>query len=125
MAALKDPLYETPELAYLNAGRCSAKAGNAKDAEVFLQRALRLQPGLPQALLAVAELNLDNGDYGAAQKYFAEFAEKSGDLTAEQLWLAVRIERKAGNRNAVASYAMQLRKHFPGARETQLLMRGE
>ena len=125
LAALKNPLYETPELAYLSAGRCSKKAGNNKEAEAFLQRALQLQPGLPQALLAMAELNFDNGDYGAAKKYFAGFSEKSDNLTAEQLWLAVRIERKVGNRNAEASYGMQLRKRFPDARETQLLMRGE
>jgi len=125
MAALKNPLYGTPERAYLNAGLCSRKAGNNKDAEEFLQRALQAQPGLPQALLAMAELSFDNGDYAAAKKYFAKFSEKSGDLTAEQLWLAVRIERKAGDRNAEASYGIQLRKRFPDARETQLLMRGE
>lgn len=125
MAALKNPLYGTPERAYLNAGLCSKKAGDRKDAEEFLQRALQAHPGLPQALLAMAELNYDNGDYTAAKKYFAGFSEKSDNLTAEQLWLAVRIQRKVGDRNAEASYATQLRKRFPDARETQLLMRGE
>ncbi len=125
MAALKNPLYETPERAYLNAGLCSRKAGNNKDAEEFLQRALLVQPGLPQALLAMAELSFANGDYAAAKKYFANFSEKTDNLTAEQLWLAVRIERRTGDRNAEASYGMQLRKRFPDARETQLLLRGE
>lgn len=125
MAALKNPLYATPERAYLNAGLCSRKAGNSKDAEEFLQRALVVQPGLPQALLAMAELNFANGDYAAAKKYFANYSERAESLTAEQLWLAVRIERNAGDRNAEASYGMQLRKRFPDARETQLLMRGE
>lgn len=125
MAALKNPLYTTPERAYLNAGLCSRKAGNLKDAEEFLQRALLVQPGLPQALLGLAELSYTNGDYAAAKKYFAEFSEKSDSLTAEQLWLAVRIERKVGDRNSEASYSMQLRNRFPDAREAQLLMRGE
>ncbi len=125
MAALKNPLYGTPERAYLNAGLCSKKAGNTKDAEEFLQRALVVQPGLPQALLAMAELSFANGDYSAAKKYFANYAERTDNLTAEQLWLAVRIERKTGDRNAAASYGMQLRKRFPDAPETQLLMRGE
>lgn len=125
MAALKNPLYETPERAYLNAGLCSRKAGNNKDAEEFLQHALVVQPGLPQALLAMAELSFANGDYAAAKKYFANYAERTDNLTAEQLWMAVRIERKTGDRNAEASYGMQLRKRFPDARETQLLMRGE
>jgi len=37
----------------------------------------------------------------------------------------VRIERKAGNREAERQYAVQLRKRFPDARETQLMMSGE
>ena len=125
MAAIKNPLYTTPERAYLNAGLCSKKAGNRKDAEEFLQRALQVQPELPQASLAMAELSFDNGDYTAAKKYFAGFSARSDNLTAEQLWLAVRIERKMGDRNSAASYAMQLRKRFPDARETRLLMQGE
>lgn len=125
MAALKNPLYETPERAYLNAGLCSRKAGNNPDAEEFLQRALQLQSGLPQALLAMAELKFASGDYLNAKKYLERFSEKNDNLTAEQLWLAVRIERKAGDRNAEASYGMQLRKRYPDARETQLFMQGE
>lgn len=125
MSAIKNPLYATPEIAYLNAGKCSRKAGNSKDAEEFLQRALQVQPGMPQALLAMAELSFDNGDYAVAKQYFAKFSEKTESLTAEQLWLAVRIERKTGDRNAEASYGLQLRKRFPDARETQLLMRRE
>ncbi|MDD2915027.1 MAG: type IV pilus biogenesis/stability protein PilW [Gallionella sp.] len=125
MAALKDPLYRTPERAYLNAGLCSKKAGNNKDAEEFLQRALTIQPGLLQALLGMAELSFAKGDYSTAKKHFAKFSEKSDSLTAEQLWLAVRIERKVGDRNSEASYAVQLRKQFPDARETRLLVYGE
>lgn len=125
MAALKNPLYTTPERAWLNAGLCSKKAGNLKDAEEFFQRALVLQPAMPQALLGMAELSFANGDYAAAKKYFVGYAEAADALTAEQLWMAVRIERKVRDRNAEASYGMQLRKRFPDSRETQLLMRGE
>lgn len=125
MAALKNPLYQTPGRAYLNAGICSRKAGNAKDADEFLQQALKIQPDLAQASLELADLNFANGDYFAAQRHFKNFSEKSGGLTAEQLWLAVRIARKSGDRNAESSYGMQLRKLYPEARETQMLLRGE
>lgn len=123
MTAVKNPLYSTPERAYLNAGLCSRKAGKNRDAADFLQSALRLQPELMQASLAMAELKFADGDYAAASKYFA--ALRNENLTAEQLWLAIRIERRTGNGNAEASYALQLRKRYPDARETQLLMRGE
>jgi len=125
MAALKNPLYRTPARAYLNAGLCSQKTGNNKDAEEFLQKSLQIQPDLAQAWLGLAEVSFANGDYFTAKKYFTSFSERSGNLTAEQLWLAVRIARKNGDRNSESSYGMQLRKLFPDARETQMLMRGE
>jgi type IV pilus assembly protein PilF len=125
MAAVKNPLYKTPALAYLNAGICSQQIGSNKDAEEFLQKALQIQPGMPQALFAMAQLSFSVGDYASAKRYFARFSEKNDNLSAEQLWLAVRIERKLGNRNSEASYGSQLRRRFPDARETQLMMRGE
>lgn len=125
LAALKNPLYRTPEVAYLNAGMCSKKAGDNQDAEEFFRKALLVQPGMPQALLGLAELSFINADYSAAKQYFARFSEANDNLTAEQLWLAVRIQRKAGDRNSEASYGMQLRKRFPDAKESQMLLRGE
>ena len=125
MAALKNPMYATPGLAYLNAGLCSRKAGNNKDAGEFMQKALLVQPGMTQAMYALADLNFANGDYFAARKYFGDFAQRTDKLTAEQLWLGVRINRKAGDRNSAASFAMQLRNRFPDARETQMLTNGE
>jgi type IV pilus assembly protein PilF len=125
MAALKNPMYTTPGLAYLNAGTCSRKLGNNKDAKEFLQQALVVQPGLTQAMFALADLYYAEGDYFSAKRYFADFAQKSDNLTAEQLWLGIRINRKVGDRNSEASFATQLRKRFPDSRETQLLTNGE
>jgi type IV pilus assembly protein PilF len=125
MAALKDPLYRTPGRAFLNAGICSRKMGNNKDAEEFFQRALVAQPGMPQALLAMAEIRFAAGDYSAAKRYFTDYSKGSDELTAEQLWLAVRISRKTGDRNSEASYGLQLRKRFPDSRETELMMSGK
>ncbi|MEQ1526738.1 MAG: type IV pilus biogenesis/stability protein PilW [Gallionella sp.] len=125
MAAVKNPLYTTPGMAYLNAGLCSKKGGNTKDAEAFLQKALLVQPGMPQALYASADLNFAIGDYFMAKKYLKELSEKSDDLSAEQLWLAIQIQRKTGDRNSEESYSAQLRKRYPDSRENQSLMRGE
>ncbi len=123
MAALKNPLYATPEKSYLNAGVCSAKGGNARDAEEFLQKALILRPNMPEALLELAKLSFDSGDTAGAKSYFLRFSQnRETPLTAESLWLAVRIERKIGDRNSEESYALQLRKRFPESREAQLLL---
>ena len=125
MAAVKNPLYTTPGMAYLNAGLCSKKGGNTKDAEDFLQKALLVQPGMPQALYASADLNFAIGDFFMAKKYLRELSDKSDNLSSEQLCLAIRIQRKTGDRNSEESYSTQLRKRYPDARETQLLERGE
>jgi len=45
--------------------------------------------------------------------------------TAESLWLALRIERKGGERVAETGYATQLRRRFPGSPEYQALQRGQ
>ncbi len=123
LEAIQNPLYTTPDKAYLNAGICSKKAGKLQDADRYLQRVLVLQPGLPEALAALAEVSFATGDYPGAKAYFGRFEQAAGaPLTAENLLLAVRIERKLGNRNAQARYAAQLRKDFPDSREAQLMM---
>ena len=125
-AALNDPLYATPAKAYVNLGVCSKKAGLMKEAESNLQRALILRPGMPDALYGLADWSYASGDYAAAKSYFLRFVQAfNAELNAEQLWLAVRIERKMHDRNSEASYALQLRNHFPDSRETQLLYQGE
>jgi type IV pilus assembly protein PilF len=123
--ALKNPLYATPEMAYANLGLCSKKAGLLKDAENNLQRALIMRPGMPEAFYGLAELSYDRGDIAGAKAYLLRFSQVSGELTAEQLWLAIRVERKMRDRNSEASYALQLRKRFPMSREAQLLSQGE
>ncbi len=123
--ALENPLYATPEMAYVNLGLCSKKVGLMKDAESNLQRALILRPGMPEALYGLADWNYASGNYAAAKSYFTRFAQTTSELNAEQLWLAVRIERKMRDRNSEASYAFQLRERFPDSRESQLLKQGE
>ncbi len=125
LTALKNPLYATPETAYANAGICSRKIGDLQAAESYLQRALILHPDMPEALYGLADVSYAKADYPSAKAYFLRFQQQDQDLTAEQLWLAVRIERKMRDRNAEASYAMQLSKRFPDSREAQLLQMGE
>ena len=44
--------------------------------------------------------------------------------SAESLWLALRIERKSGQKVAEQSFANQLRRRYPGSPEYQALQRG-
>lgn len=125
-AAVKNPLYSTPEKALVNAGLCAHKSGDDKAAEDFLERARLISPRLPEALIALAELDFDRGDWAGAKSYFMQFEQAAPDaLTAANLWLAVRIERKLARGEAAESYAQQLRKRYPDARETQWMLYGK
>lgn len=126
VAALKNPLYQTPEQAYLNAAVCTQKMGNKIVAEDFFMRALKVRPGLPPALLGMAQLSFAKEEFDVAKRYFNQYADKTDNLSAEDLWLAVRIERQLGtDKNAIASYSMKLRNHFPDSKEARLLNANE
>lgn len=125
MEAVKNPLYATPEKAYLNAGMCSKKAGKIKNAETYLQQALYIQPKMTEALVGMADLSFAKADYAGAKSYFLRLARNGAELSAADLLLAVRVERKLGDKNAEASYKLQLRKRFPDSRETQLMLSGD
>jgi type IV pilus assembly protein PilF len=121
--ALDNPLYATPGRTYAAAGACALQAGALREADENLERALRLEPNLPIALLKLAELRYRQGrfiDARAAALRHSALAPPS----AESLWLALRIERRLGARTAELSYANQLRRRFPASPEYQALLRG-
>jgi len=123
--ALKNPLYETPEKSNVNAGVCAKRLGESKEANDYFQRALMLKPNQPDALIALAELSFDDKDYLNARQYFLRYLQQAAELTAANLYLAVNIEKKLGDRDAEQSFALQLRKRFPNSREAQQLSSGE
>ena len=121
--AIKNPLYETPAKAYLNAGACYAKLGDLANAEGYIEQSLRIAPGNPQAVLQLASLNYQRGQLELARQQIADLLRQT-EPNAEALWLGVRIERGLGNRPGEARYANQLRRRFPLAPEAQQLMKG-
>ncbi len=124
MAAARNPLYSAPTKAFTNAGICAQKIKDDKAAEDYLLTALRHAPSNTLALFSLAELSFRQGRYPAAKQWIADI-ERLMEPTAEVLWLAVRTERKLGNREAEARYANQLRRRFPGTPEQRLLGQGQ
>jgi len=123
MQAIKNPLYSTPARSYSAAGVCTLRTGQPKEAEEYFVRALRLQPDDPQALLNLGQIRYKQGRMDEARRLVAQYNKlDAGD--AESLWLALRIERKSGQRVAEQSFANQLRRRFPGSSEYQALQRG-
>src|SRR5262245_55854482 len=65
--AVKNPLYQTPEIALVNAGRCSASLGDNAAAEQFFKRALASSPGNPNAAYGLALLAYRGQRYDEAR----------------------------------------------------------
>lgn len=122
--AIANPLYQTPDRAYFNAGQCSLKLGDLAAAEDFFQKVLRLLPGHLPATLQLAHVDYRRGHYEAARTRLAEIQRSGAEPNADLLWLALRVERRLGNRNAEAGYANQLRRKFSASPEHQELLKG-
>ena len=121
--AIRNPLYPTPWRSYSAAGVCSLKTPQAKDAEAFFERALRLEPDEPAALLNLGQIRYRQGNVSEARKLVARH-NKLVNPSPESLWLALRIERKLGERLQEQAFANQLRRRYPESPEYQALQRG-
>ena len=124
MQALKDPLYSTPVKPYLNAGVCSQRIGDDAAAEDYFRKAFSLDPANPNALLNLGEFYLKRNDLVKA-RFYADRLNKTYDSSPQSLWLALRIERKAGDHASESSFASQLRRQFPNSAEYQRLSQGQ
>lgn len=124
--ALKNPLYETPDRAYTNAGRCALKAGDQVGAEGYLQQALRLaQDGAPEARLQMAMVYYKRDALEDARRFLNDALKQMEPPTAFALWLGIRLERKLGNKVTEGGYAAQLRSRYPDSPEYQEFLNGK
>lgn len=123
MVAVKNPLYQSPELSLVNAGICSMRVGDLDAAEDYLNKAVRLGRNNGPALLQLAQLSYRRKRYYDAQDYLTK-VHGQGEPNAESLLLAVRVERALGDRKREAGYAAQLRRRFPDSKEARELRQG-
>ncbi len=123
LAAIRNPLYQTPELAYVNAGLCVWQRGDMNGAEDYFRNALKLRPNNVQALFHLASISYQRGSLEQARAYIRPLLPVASQ-SAAILWLALRTERKLGDVNSEASFALQLRRNFPDSAEAQALAAG-
>ncbi|MFK8068313.1 MAG: type IV pilus biogenesis/stability protein PilW [Gammaproteobacteria bacterium] len=122
--AVENPLYQTPEFAYLNAGICARDNQDLEKAEVHFRAALQENPYMAAVLIQMAELSHQLGRSLPARGYIERYGA-STKHNARSLWLAIKIENALGDRDAAASYALQLKNKFPDSEETRLLLKME
>ena len=125
-AALANPAYRTPVSAMVNAGQCSLKTKNIDAAERYLLNALRYNPNLPATSAGLARVYYERRDFQRAGFFLHRLTEVStlDTLSADSLWLAIRVGRKTGERANEASLLAQLRRRFPGSPEFAAYERG-
>jgi len=119
MQALKNPLYSTPEFAYTNAALCLLQAGEADETEKakeYLSKAIASKSDFGPALLAMAQLLFDQGDYVAAKRYLDHF-HLVANPTARSLWLAIRNTLQIDGQGDVTELAQRLGNEFPNSEE--------
>lgn len=118
--AYEDPFYETPYLAYANAGTCLLDKGDYKEAEKMLRKALRDQPSYSGALISMAEIGVKTEKYLMARAYIQRYHAVARP-TAESLWLQIQSEKALGAEEHYLKYARRLLKDFPDSDEAGLL----
>jgi len=118
--ALQNPLYNTPWLAWHNAGWCKEKAGDRVAAEADYRQALQANPRFAPSLLGMAKVSFESENFLSARGYLQRYAEVARH-SAESLWLGVRTENQLGDKDQMASYGMKLKARFPDSEETKYL----
>lgn len=118
--ALQNPLYSSPQLVLVNAGICSVNAKQYERADGYFRKVLQANPNHPTALYQMAKLNYEREQYLPARGYIQRLSSVSRPAP-QWLWLGIQIERKMGDKGAVSSYALTLRKQFPDSDEAKLL----
>ena len=115
---LRDPLFKSPEIALINAGKCSAALGETKKADEYLRRALTVSPGNPVAAYNLALLAYRESRVGEARAWMRPVMQQAAP-PPEALYLGVCIERKQGDREAERSYESQLKNRWPDSPEAK------
>jgi len=122
-AAVKNPLYRTPERAYENAGLCALREPNLDYAEQSLRKALHIQPRLVMSLVNMADVLYQKASYLPARAYIQRYEEVARH-SPQSLWLAIQIEQALEDNSRAQQYQQQLREQFPDSEQVQQLNKG-
>lgn len=123
-SAIRNPLYETPTRPLTNAGVCMLRVKDDVAAEDFFRRALQADRTNPQAHYWMADILYRTNRLRDARAYIGGLHNLI-EPTSQSLWLALRVERKLGDRDGEARYGSQLRRKFQGTPEHQKLQQGQ
>lgn len=122
--ALHNPLFQAPAKALSNAGVCSMMNKDDLNGEAYLFRSLKLDPSNLRAYYLLADISYRAKRYDDARDWLKQLHTKI-EPTSETAWLALKIERKLGNRDGEANNMGILRRKYRDTPEYQQMLRGE
>ncbi|KQV85100.1 pilus assembly protein PilF [Massilia sp. Root351] len=125
-AALAVRSYQSPADAYNNAGSCALKQKDYDTAEKYLLPALKIAPDVPATSANLARIYYERRDYVRAGFFITRLSKlaKMDSLSADVLWLAIRVQHKLGDTGAESAWVTQLRRHHSGSPEYAAYQRG-
>ena len=114
--AVKDPFYQTPWLAYGNAGSCSLQLGDLDKAESYLRQSLEFNSEFAPALLSMAKVSYQKNSYLRARAFLQRYEAVSA-MNAESLLLGYQIESALGDSRSTNHYRQALIERYPNSPE--------
>lgn len=114
---VKDSLYKARPRAFVNLGLCRLQLFDSVGAEEAFRRALTMDRTNAIALLELAQLRFDAGDFRNSQSYYDTYRTVVRQQSARGLWLGIRLARENDDRDAEGSYALALANLYPDSVE--------
>lgn len=105
-------------------GVCQIRAGLYPEGEKSLLKSYEIDPASPATAYNLAAVLMRQGELERARFYARRINNVPEQVTAESLWLAIRIEHRLGNFAGRDELATQLRRRFTGSREATALELG-
>ena len=110
-AALKLPLYTTPQIALENAGSCALEAAMIRPAEAYFMRLVQIQPFSSRGYQGLAAIALKTARLDEARKQ-VRMGLSAQPQTPELFFYGACAEKRLGDRAAEDSYTQQLKSRY-------------
>jgi len=121
--ALAVPLSQTfsnKAMLNTNAGTCANRT-DLERAENYLRAALGDDPGYSDALLQLADVSYQRGNFLQSRAFLQRYMAQQ-DASPAVLWLAMQVETAMGDLRAADEFGTRLLEEFPESVESRLLL---
>lgn len=122
LKAINSTNYVSTAESYENLALCSRSQGHNADALQYMQSAINHQPSRARSLLLLSQWQAEDGFYDDAKSNLKRF-ERQGQVSAESLWLATKIEHALGELEEARNYGEMLKSVYPQHEYTQLYVK--